>query len=289
MNLRDLFHAAPGNALTVADLRPYVSNHQLAKLVGNGAIRYDGRGVYRLKLAPADLAVAKELRGVLSHRSAAQYWRLQLTEAVTTTEITLDPSRRRVNVPDNVRVYYRSVRPDERDGDVTTVTRTLLDCARDLPAPEALAIADSAVSSGEVDAAELARAAARLRGPRSARARQVVGWADPRAHTVLESVTRGVVLDGGITGFVPQFPVTISTGQTLHADLGHDYARLLIEAEGLFAHTGGRVEMDMIRYNEFAAAGYSLLRFSWSNVMHRRPWVVQIVRSALNHRLGPPE
>ena len=284
MTLRDLFEQAPGNVLTVAELRQHATPGQLARLVGAGAIRYDGRGTYRLKNAPIAEAIARERRGVVSHRSAALHWGLQLVEGVTTTEITVDPSRKQHIAPDGVRVYYRRVRPDERDGNVTTVVRTILDCARDLPAPEALATADAAVSSGRADFEELVDAAAKVRGPGSARVRRVIGWIDPRSQSVLESGARGALLDGGITGFVPQFPVKISTGEIRHADLGHEEARLLIEAESFLAHTGSVMVGDALRYTEFAAAGYTVLRFTWSNVMERRPWVVQMVRSALEHR-----
>lgn len=285
MNLRDLFEQAPGKVLTAAELRPYATNGQLARLVGEGAIEYDGRGTYRLKAVPIRHSVAKRMRGVLSHRSAAEHWRLELTESVATTEITVDPLRKRRAAPEGVRIYYRNLRPDERVGDVTTVVRTILDCARDLEVPEALAMADAAVRTRAAELHELDDAAAKLRGPRSARARSVIGWVDPRAVSALESITRGVLLDGGITGFVPQFPVKISTGKVLHADLGHEEARVLVEADSMLAHTGrGRVEMDALRSTEFAAAGYTVLRFTWKNVIHRRPWVVEMVRSALERR-----
>jgi len=288
MNLRDLFEQAPDKVLTVAELRPHASPGQLAWLVGQGAIEYDGQGTYRLKNVPLEYAIAKRLRGVLSHRSAAVYWRLQLIEAVTTPEITVDRQRKRANTPDGVRVYFRHLRADERVGGVTTIVRTILDCARVLDVPATLAMADAAVRTGDADLGELAEAASRLRGPGSARVRRLMGWIDSRSASVLESVARGVLLDGGITGFEPQFPVKISTGRVLHADLGHEEARLLIEADSMLAHTGdARVVQDALRCTEFAAAGYTLLRFTWPNVMSRRPWVVEMVRSALEHRGQP--
>lgn len=286
VDLRDLFEKAPGKALTDAELRPYASAGELARLVGKGAIKYDGRGTYWLpsRLA-ARHAIARQLRGVLSHRSAAARLGLELTHEITVTEVTVDRRRKRVKVPEDVRVYYRDLRSDECSDGVTSVVRTIIDCARDHAAPTTLAMADKVVRSGEVGLQELVEAAAELRGRGSARARRVIGWIDARSASVLESVARGVLLDGGITGFEPQFPVKIPTGQVLHADLGHERARLLVEAESMLAHTGeGRVEQDAIRYSEFAAAGYTVMRFTWLNVMHRRPWVVRMVRSALEQR-----
>lgn len=285
MDLRDLFKQAPGNVLTVAELRPYASPMQLARLVGKGVIEYDGRGTYRLKGAPPDYVIAKQLRGVLSHRSAAAHWRLPVIQRTTPIEVTVNRSRRRVRAPDGVLIYRRDLSPDERDGDVTTAVRTIVDCARDLDVPTALAMADAAVRTGDVALTDLVEAAARLRGHGSARARRVIGWIDPRSASVLESAVRGVLLDGGITGFVPQFPVKISTGRVLHADLGHEEARLLVEADSKLAHTGiGRVELDALRCTEFAAAGYTLQRFTWTNVKGRRRWMVEMVRSALEQR-----
>lgn len=284
VNLRDLFEAAPNGVLRLRELRPHVSRGQLAKLVGTGLVIYEGRGTYRLRTTREEHAIARQLCGVLSHRSAAVFHRLQLATAVGSTEITVDPRRSRINPPEGVRVYYRPVRPDEQEGGVTTVVRTILDCARDLSVPDALTMADAAVRAGDVDRDVLAEAAARRRGPGSARVRRVIGWLDPRSASVLESVTRGVLLEGGIRGFEPQFPVKISTGEMRHADLGHERARLLIEAESFLAHSGPVMERDALRYTEFAAAGYGLLRFTWVNVMYRRPWVVEMVRSALEQR-----
>lgn len=286
VDLRRLFEEAPGKALTATELRPHASAAHLGRLIGEGLIKYDGRGTYWLpsKVA-ARHVIARQLRGVLSHRSAAARLGLELTHEIEATEVTVDRRRKRVKAPEGVRVYYRDLRPDECADGVTTVVRTIVDCARDHTAPDALAMADAVVRTGAADLDELADAASRLRGRGSARARRVIGWIDARAASVLESVTRGVLLDGDITGFEPQFPVKISTGQVLHADLGHEEARLLVEAESMLAHTGaGRVEGDAIRYSEFAAAGYTLMRFTWSNVMYRRPWVVQMVRSALEQR-----
>jgi very-short-patch-repair endonuclease len=263
-----------------------VSQGQLARLVGAGALRYDGRGTYRLKTAPVRYAIAKQLRGVVSHRSAAAHWGMRLAEPLELTEITVDPRRRRVNPPpEGVKVYQRIIGADEHDGSVTSPVRTIVDCARDLDIPDALVIADAAVRSGKAELDELAAAAAKLHGRGSARARRVIGWIDATSQSVLESVTRGVLLDGGITGFVPQFPVKISTGLVFHADLGNEEARLLVEAGSMLAHTGEfRVAQDALRCTEFAAAGYTVMRFTWSNVRHRQPWVVEMVRNALKHR-----
>jgi hypothetical protein len=285
MNVRQLFEQAPGEVLTTSELRPYLTRHRLGQLVGKGKLFYDGRGTYRLRHSDERHAVARELRGVLSHRSAAEHWRLPLAERPAVTEVTIARSRSQVPDRDDAQIYYRTIGPGERDGDVTTLRRTLLDCARDIPAPEALAMADAAVRTGKADKGDLIAAAAELRGPRSGNARRVMSWIDPRAMSILESVNRGILLDAGITGIEPQFAVAISTGHVLHADLGHREARLLIESESNLAHSGyDKLASDSLRYTEFAAAGYVVLRFTWLPLMQRRSWVADMVRQTIKQR-----
>lgn len=80
--------------------------------------------------------------------------------------------------------------PHEEHNSVTTPLRTVLDCARDLPFSEALAVADSALRAGMVDLAQLRKRAGGLRGPGAMRARRLAEHADGRAVNAVESVVR---------------------------------------------------------------------------------------------------
>ncbi|HYY11517.1 MAG TPA: hypothetical protein VE781_11305 [Kineosporiaceae bacterium] len=71
---------------------------------------------------------------------------------------------------------------------VTTVARTVVDCARSLPGRDALAIADAALHRGQVTMVDVQAVLAAQKGwPGSGRARHVVALADGRRESPLES------------------------------------------------------------------------------------------------------
>jgi very-short-patch-repair endonuclease len=165
--------------------------------------------------------------------------------------------------------------------DVTTPVRTVLDCARTLPMPEALAITDSALHLGLVDHDELVDTCARLMGPHRRRIQAIVGMADGRTESVLESVLRSILIEEGIDGFEPQVRVR-GSGFSSRLDLGHRRLRIGLEAEG-FEHHSSRTALvrDCRRLVNLSLSGWLVLRFSWEDVMYDRDWVVEAVREAL--------
>ncbi|HEX6233244.1 MAG TPA: DUF559 domain-containing protein [Jiangellaceae bacterium] len=161
----------------------------------------------------------------------------------------------------------------------------MLDCARDCPIPDALAVADSTLRYHKADRDDLVKAAAELRGPKSGRVRTVVHWADERPASVMESALRGPLCAAGWPIFEPQFPIKVSTGDIWHPDLGHAASRVVIEADSVLNHgTTTRLEIDTQRYDEFASAGYVVLRFTWRQITERPDWVVDMVRRTLKQR-----
>ncbi|HEX5996493.1 MAG TPA: hypothetical protein VFY84_15240 [Jiangellales bacterium] len=285
MNVADLLYQAPNGVATWAQLKPYVTERQLAAAIGSGHVKRVGHGVYRLSWGQPDYGIAAALRGTLSHLSAARHHGLSLIRDPAETYVTVRPNRSGIKPPKDVRVFYRNIPPERTSGGVTDLVRTVLDCARDCPIPDALAIADSALRDFRLDHGELRAAAARLRGRHCQRVRQIVEWADPRAASVMESALRGLLCEAGLPIFEPQLPIKVSNGETWHPDLGHAASRTVIEAESLLNHGAPtRLEIDTQRYDEFAAAGYLVLRFTWRQITGRPEWVVDMVRSALMRR-----
>ena len=161
---------------------------------------------------------------------------------------------------------------------MTPVLRTVLDCATLLPFPEALAVADGALRLRFINRRELLAGAEATRGPGRARRLRVARHADGRADNPFESCLRGIVLDSGTTGFVPQLEIR-TAGAVVHVDLGDPERRIVIEADS-FAHLRGRADLarDCRRYDELVADSWRLLRFAWEHVMFERDWVGRIVR-----------
>lgn len=138
--------------------------------VAQGVLIRHARGVFALPEAPPERIQAAKHHGVISHLSAAALHGGNLAHAPTRVHVTV-PRGRRDRMPSFLRtrrttvLHYAELTEDEHRTGVTGPVRTVIDCARTLPFPEALAVADSALRAGAVTSAGLIEAADRLSGP----------------------------------------------------------------------------------------------------------------------------
>ena len=257
---------------------------RLRRAVDRGEVVFLGRGRYALPATSHDQRVAAADGGVVSHLSAAQVHGWALSRRASQVHVTVPTHAHRSGTV-LWRRHYAELSPDELGQGVTGPLRTVIDCARRLPVPEALAVADSALRIRAVDPVELEEAAAALRGPGSRQARLVLTHADDRPANAFESTLRGTLLTAGIDGFVPQLLVT-GAGLLAAVDLGDPEARVALEADGYGVHGTRRAfAADLARHDELQSAGWITRRFAWEHVMLRPVWVVAQVRSALNQQL----
>ncbi len=224
-----------------------------------------------------------------SHRTAAALhgWELAhpppLPEVVVPRGRKVDPARRH-----GVEVRWRAPLEEHEvhRGIVTEVHRTVIDCARDLPFAEALAIADSALRRGQVDHDRLVRLATSLPSAGRAAATRVVGAADGRAANPFESVLRAIALD--VPGLVvePQTVIVVG-GQAYRPDLVDLERRLVLEADSFEWH-GSRKALvrDCERYNALVNGGWTVLRFSWEHTLHRGDYVRDCLLAAVGRPRG---
>jgi very-short-patch-repair endonuclease len=270
--------ARRGGTATFSDLLTVVTAHAVRKALAAGSIRRVAKGVYALPEAPPALTAARSQGGVVSHLSAAQHWKMGVISVPSLPHVTipLDRARRRAGLPC---VPHWGDAP--AIGDVTTPVRTVLDCARTLSLTEGLAVADSALRLGLVDRDDLEVAAMRLSGPHRRRVQRVVGLADHRAESVLESALRAILIDARVEGFEPQVVVR-DQDFSARVDLGHRRRQIALEADG-FEHHGTRKALvkDCRRQVNLVLLGWLVLRFSWEDVMHDREWVAEAVREVL--------
>jgi very-short-patch-repair endonuclease len=257
--LETLGGAAGGRNLlrltTARKLRTAISSRRIIRI---------RRGRFRLPDADRTLTKAIEIGGMVSHLSAAQMhgW-----------ELPFSPSLPWITVPRNAKA--RDVRGcqlkwadlTDEHGHVTSPLRTVIDCARVLPFAAALAVADSALRLGDVDAEMLALAAARVRGKGAAEARRVAEHSSALAANPFESVLRGIAIDAGLA-VQPQSPISLGP-VTVHPDVVDRGRRLVIEAESWEWHSGKEAfERDCWRYTMLVVDGWAVLRFTWWQVMH---------------------
>jgi hypothetical protein len=184
----------------------------VATRLASGEIRKLRRGLYCLS-GTWDVADARGrhlLRAraaarlgpiVLSHLSAAAVWDLPLpTAAPWKVQATVPTGTRSTRYLDGLTIYVAALPArDLRTVDglaVTSPARTVGDCLRHLPAPDAVAIADAALHRGLVDAGSVAVILGEQTAwPYASRCARAAPLVDGRRESWLESVS-AVVLQG---------------------------------------------------------------------------------------------
>lgn len=264
-----------GGVADARTLRRHTTKSRIRTAMKKGLIVRDARARYALPSAARGLREAHTLTGVTSHLTAATLhgWEVKGVPALPTVTV---PRNRRVSPErrEDVDVKWAALDPDEVvAGRITAPGRTVMDCAKDLPFDEALAVADSAVRHGDITQARLVELAGRM--PRRHRpvCLRVAFAANGRSANPFESVLRAISLDVPGLRFVPQVVVR-GDGFTVRPDLVDERRRVVLEADSFEWH-GSRsaLRADCHRYNSLALEGWLVLRFAWEDVMHRPEYV----------------
>jgi very-short-patch-repair endonuclease len=255
------------------------TQHSLRRAVTMGVLNRIAPDTYALPETALAYCAAAASRGLVSHTSAAEHWRLERLNpdpSASPAHITV-PRHGRFHPMRSVKVHFNDVAAVDDHNGVTSPLRTVLDCAALLPFAEALAIADSALRRDLVTSEALVEGARRRRGPGGRRVRLVAAAADIRAANPLESGLRAIVIEAGFQSFEPQLPVRTSF-MTAWVDLGDPELRLALEADS-YAFHGSRDALlrDCHRYDELVRSGWLVLRFGYEHVMFERDWVSSVI------------
>jgi very-short-patch-repair endonuclease len=278
-----------GGCATWTAMTAAVSQEALQRAVASGEVVRLRRGRYALPMVEEHRREAHRRTAVLSHLSAAVAHGWPVKWPPKQPWITV-PRKRKVAPADRrgVHVVYRDLSAEERATGLTSPLRTVLDCAMRLPFDEALAVADSALRAGDVSHAQLIAAARALRGPGGPAARAVSAAASPRAANPFESVLRALALQVPGLSFRPQVQIA-DRGLFATVDLADEAAGVVLEAEGFEFHgTRRALVRDCRRYTELAVYGWTVLRFTWEDVMLCPDWVLWALRALAAHRSGLP-
>jgi very-short-patch-repair endonuclease len=200
------------------------------------------------------------------------------------------PRRRHLAPADvvGVHVTYRDLAAEDVQDGVTAPLRTVLDCLTRLPFDEGLAVADSALRSLAVRPDELQSAIRALRGPGATRAREVAAFADGRSANPFESVLRSICREVRGLEVSSQYQIA-HDGIWAIVDLADPRLRLVVEAEGFEFHGTRRgLVRDCHRYTEITVLGWSVLRFTWEDVMYDPDWVRWAITAWIAGREGRP-
>lgn len=271
-----------GGLATRAELVRACSRVEVDRALRTGALVPVARGRYTLTEVAEASARAHAANGVLSLTSAALHhgW-----EVLRTPELphVLLPRKRRISPErrEGIVVHRGDLSPEDRAGIATSKLLTLTQCLRQLPYDEALAVADSAMRAG--DGTLLRRVVKDIRGPGSDQVRAVAAAARREAANPFESGLRSIAHRVPRLAVEPQ--VVISSPHVwARPDLVDARLHIVVEAES-YAWHGDRAgfRKDVRRYTLLTAEGWSVLRFTWEDVMFRPDWVRRVITRAVGH------
>jgi very-short-patch-repair endonuclease len=273
-----------GGVATRATLLRATDRRAVDHALATGAVVALARGRYALPEVDASVAAAHALSGVLCLTSAALHHGWAVKTVPEQPHIAV-PRNRKVALDrrHGVRLHFLNLPAEDIVDDVATdKVTTLVQCFRQLPFDEALAIADSALRAG--DEAAVRRAAAVARGPGSPRVREVASLARPEAANPFESALRAIAKDVRGLRVEPQVLIT-STDPWCRPDLVDRELRVVIEADSFEWH-GGRAALarDARRYNLLVADGWLVLRFAWEDVMYDPGYVRAVLEAVVARR-----
>ena len=225
---------------------------------------------------------------VISHLTAATLWGVQVPMQ------SQDDVRIHVTVATGSAVRGRSDRVIHRSPlvpedvttrigfSLTTPERTWRDLAAVLPPPALLAVTDQLLAfwcTSDDLARQLRR---RPSGRGSARARDVLPVADPRAESPMESVLRWLLHAAGVPAPEVQFDISARGGAFIgRADMAWPERKVLVEFDGDLHRARDVFVNDLRRQNQLIAEGWTVLRFTSADVYGRPREVVAAIRRAL--------
>lgn len=259
----------------------YVGQHTWAALDARG------RELAVVRVVHDRLAV-----GTLSHRTAALAWNLPLVgERSAGVHVTVPLGTGGRSRRDIVRhATSLPVQETVHDGfRLTTVARTVVDLARTAGFLTGVTAADHALHQGLTDLGELEEVLAPLAGTRGYRvARQVVKFADGRAESAGESLSRVRMHELGIPRPVPQQEFHLPGGRDYRGDFYWPDKRLIGEfdgkskygVDGLSAQEAAdRLWQEKRREDALRAAGYAVVRWVWDDAWAGAP-LARVLRDA---------
>jgi hypothetical protein len=255
---------------------------------------------YRLLARAAAVHAAREADHWFSHETAAVLWGCDVAPHPTKVDVTtgVHTQVRGAGEPD-VRRHWTS-RADRRADvrrdlvlPVSSLERTVVDCAASLRLAPGLVIADSALRIG-ADADRINRLLAEGAGDRGIRrARTILALADGRSESAGETLVRLAAHDAGLPAPEPQLPVATRLGWRW-VDLGWRDERVAAEFDGR-AKYGSDADAiadayaaERRRQAAIEDEGWHVLRVTWPDLARPADLAARIARALRRsaHRRG---
>lgn len=272
-----------GGACTRAAIVERCGRTAVDRAVREGTLVRVARGRYALSTASSAVVAAATLGGVLSMRSAAQRHGWGQKRVPDKPDVTFPRTRHLPrSARDLVVPHWSDIEPEDVVDGMTGVRRTLIDCMRMLPLDESVPIINSALRAGDVSLAQLRAIARSMNGRGRARAMAVAAMATAKPVNPYESTLYAMASTIPGLQVRPQHPVRISAERELHPDLADPELGLVIEAESFEWHgEKAALTRDCVRYNAFTILGWTVIRFSWYQVMFEPAYVLRVLERAV--------
>ncbi|MCV2396152.1 endonuclease domain-containing protein [Actinotalea sp. M2MS4P-6] len=173
---------------------------------------------------------------------------------------------------------------------VTTLERTMVDCASRLPVRDAFVMMESGFRLG-ADRAVVGSIVAARPGARGVRqARLLLGLADGRTESAGEALTLWVLRGAGLPEPELQVELRTSLG-VFRTDFAWPTARVVLEFDGhlkysgRFGHATDVLQAERRRQQAIEDAGWRVIRLTWDEIDDPNRWLAAL-RRALAVRTG---
>ncbi|MFD1506498.1 DUF559 domain-containing protein [Georgenia yuyongxinii] len=156
---------------------------------------------------------------------------------------------------------------------VTGRRATAIDCLALMPLAEAERLMAWVRTREILTVAELRRAVDEWPGrPGVAQLRRLLADTSDGALSAAERRLHQILRDAGIRGWQADQPIIVAGRIVARADVLFAEAKLIVEVDGREAHAD--FEAERVRLNTLSLAGYTVLRFTWHQIVDR-PWFVR--------------
>ncbi len=238
----------------------------------------DVRRAHALEIAALRLSLGCDV--VAGGTSAARILGLETLSSPRALTVLTEDDARRCRQRHGYVLRVAALPPHHRERSfgvpVTSVARTVVDIARWGTLTEGVVVADSALRKGMTSARRLADVHAECVGWCGAnQARHALALADPRAESVLESVSRVAMHEQGVPAPRLQVVIGDNHGSFARPDFLWDDYGLIGEADGLarYEPDGRRTTREIVRDEKrreerLADLGFTVVRWGWSTAMN---------------------
>lgn len=275
-----------------------IGAREVNRLIASGALQRIQRGAYIYasdatglrdddRLRVRCIAAHKAgLQGVFSHESAAVLWGLDLMAVPTMLNVYSNAKsssdrgriRRHRSALDSSEVTTIPGTPIP----VTTVTRTLQDCARTMPFRNAVVLADSVMRQGLLTPEAVTDTLTHLTGCGSSNGSLVVRAMDASSESAGESLTRCLLMEHELPSPVTQYPI-VCEGRRYRTDFAWPELRVILEFDGeqKYVDYPGRDRQEAARDRALTRAGWTVIHITWADIFQKEREVVAHLRRLL--------